>query len=127
MSDAYFSGGAAESCATIEQNQELAAKCGPNCPIEAKSEIPAPPAPSLREKLKAIRDSDHPASPWARNVVQCLDELKLRPDDPDTLRQLGKNVALLDRGMTRAWVFTSHAAPLTDDDLAAIFGLGDPQ
>lgn len=78
---------------------------------------------AIREKLRQIRDSDHPASPWARNVVQCLDDLKDRPDDPDLLRALGRAVAMFDRKMTREWGFASREAPLAPDEIASIFGL----
>lgn len=85
--------------------------------------------PTLREKLRLIRDSDHPASPWARNVVQCLDELKADPNDQVLLRQLGKNVAMFERCM-RGETMVSDLM-LTPDEIAAIFGLGghprDPQ
>ena len=81
----------------------------------------AEPVP-LREKLRRIRDSDHPAAPWARNVVQCLDDLKGRPDDPALLKALGKNVAMMER--RRAECIDWLTNRLTPSEIAAIFGLG---
>lgn len=77
---------------------------------------------TLREKLRLIRDSDHPASPWARNVVQCLDELKLDPLNQSLIRQLGKNVAMMARHLGGEKRFLPPN--LTPDEIAAIFGLG---
>lgn len=123
MSNAYFPGGAVERSATNEQNQELAKGCGQNRPIEAKSEIPAAPAPSLREKLKAIRDSDHPARYWARNVVEMFDAK--REGHFVSMAQLAWNVVMMERRMH------SDDAPattqLTPEEIAAIFGLGTHQ
>lgn len=124
MSNAYFPGGAVERSATNEQNQELAKGCGPNRPIEAKSEIPAAPAPSVREKLRAIRDSDHPASKWARNVVQILDGMKVAPNNPYMLRALGHNVAMMERAMDDA---PMDSPRLSGGELVTIFNLGTHQ
>lgn len=82
-------------------------------------------SPDVREKLKAIRDSDHPAAPWARNVVQIMDAMPHKPNDPVALRYLGKNVAMLQRVAIGA--LNEEATVLTPDEIAAIFGLGDPQ
>lgn len=81
----------------------------------------------LREKLSAIRDSDHPARWWARNVVQCLDELKDRPDDPDLLRALGQSVAKLERTMGDDFRTIDRSWWLTPDDIAEVFGLRHPR
>lgn len=82
----------------------------------------------LREKLRRIRDSDHPAAPWARNVVQCLDDLKGRPDDPALLRALGKSVAIFELMMTHSMYDglprVDVLRALTPSEIAAIFGLG---
>lgn len=118
MSGAYFQGGAAESSATNQQDQGLAPKCGENRPVEAKRENSAAPAPSLREKLKAIRDSDHPAAPWARNIVQIMDTME--KDDPDALRALGHATAMFEKAMN-GLVNARHQ--LTPDEIAALFGL----
>lgn len=76
---------------------------------------------TLREKLKAIRDSDHPAAPWARNIVQIMDTME--KDDPDALRALGHAVAMMERHIAGAgWAYPP--AVLTPDEIAAIFGLG---
>lgn len=78
----------------------------------------------LREKLRQIRDSGHPASPWARNVVQCMDELwHLTPNDPDMLRALGWNVAMMEQTMARLSETPLGPKRITPDEIAAIFGL----
>lgn len=79
--------------------------------------------PALREKLRLIRDSDHPASPWARNVVQCLDDLKEGPDN-HILRALGQNVAMMERAMHTSVASFHSRHHLTPEEIAAIFGLG---
>lgn len=86
---------------------------------------------SLREKLRAIRDSDHPASQWARNVVQCMDTLVLTPDDVEVLRALGKAGMMFERKMGEQARRTHPDKQLTSDEIAAIFNLrphrNDPQ
>lgn len=121
-SGTYFEGGAAESSAIIEADQGLAGKCGEIGPVEAKREFSTAPAPSLREKLRLIRASDHPARHWARNVIQIMDELKGSPDDPDMLRALARAVAMFERKMGIA-VTPGAPAVLTNHEISEIFGL----
>lgn len=84
-------------------------------------------SPDVREKLRLIRDSDHPAAPWARNVVQCLDDLKEDPLNQSMIRQLGMNVAMFERTMAGVAPVRRLDSPLTPDEIASIFGLGDHQ
>ena len=80
-------------------------------------------ATALREKLRQIRDSDHPASPWARNVMQCMDELQRWPESPELMRALGYAVARFEKAMA-ANMWPHEPEHLTDAELASIFGFG---
>lgn len=128
---AKITAGGGGSFATPQDNQEVASRLGENRPIDAKREFPAAPEPSLRTKLTAIRDSDHPAAPWARNVVQCMDELAQRSDDAGTLRALGRNVAMFERAYheptltlaDRSNLTLTLLPRLTSAEIASIFGL----
>lgn len=77
---------------------------------------------SIRENLRRIRDSDHPARHAARNVIQIMDTMD--GDDPTDVGALRKAVVAFQRAMGAGLNELTDQRELTVAELADRFWLG---
>lgn len=77
----------------------------------------------LRRQLKAIRDSDHPAGTWARNLMQTLDDVAAEHMTPEEAAPaMQQNTVQFRRKMRDP---NEPVKMLTPEEIAKVFGLGE--